>query len=118
MIQQQHVSFIEICDIYYSSSPTAGNDYQPVNSQQLTFSPSITQATLLVVIVHDNLTEPTENFTVYLSLRTDVNNVTIRPDVAIVNILDNDTIGKQRTQPLCSMRLPAQYSVAQAQIRF
>ena len=70
------------------------NDYQPVIGQQLTFSPSLTLATLPITIVDDVLMEPMENFTAHLSLRTDVNNVTIRPETAVVNVIDNDDLGK------------------------
>lgn len=72
----------------------AGNDYLSVTSRQLTFSPSSNLVTVPVTIIDDSLTEPTENFTARLSLQTEVNNVTVLPDLAEIIITDNDVAGK------------------------
>ena len=75
-------------------SPAAGDDYQTIIGQQLTFSQSQNSATIPITIVDDVVLEPMESFTAHLSLLTDVNNVMIQPETAVVNVIDNDNLGK------------------------
>ena len=83
------------CNAINNLSPSEGSDYQPVIDQQLTFSPSQTEKTFPITINDDVVLEPTENFTVQLSLnQTGVSSVMIQSETAVVNIIDNDNLGK------------------------
>ena len=73
--------------IHKSISSTGGADYQPV-SRDLVFDEDTSEFMLRAIIIDDELLEPTERFE--LQLATSDQDVMLNPDVANVNILDND----------------------------
>jgi serralysin len=74
---------------YQTANNTAitGSDYIS-NSETLTFNPGETSKTITVQILDDNLTEPTENFSLNLSNVT--GNAVITDSQGIATIQDND----------------------------
>ena len=69
----------------------ANDDYIPVQNSQLTFNQATNTDGVQVFIVNDFLLEPRETIEGFLTLETVNVNVEIRPDVAQVEIVDDDS---------------------------
>ena len=89
----------------------ANDDYIPVLNSQLTFNQATNVDGVQVLIVNDFLLEPRETIEGFLTLETVNVNVEIRPDVAQVEIVDDDSKCVDVFMSICSLSLSACLSV-------
>ena len=68
---------------------TDGSDFVGISGRQLTFSPTVNSSMVPVSIINDDVLEDmVENFTA--SLSSDVPRLVLSPDLATVDIMDDD----------------------------
>ena len=107
------IPYFDILKLIVHSLPfsAANDDYIPVLNSQLTFNQATNVDGVQVFIVNDFLLEPHETIEGFLTLETVNVNVEIRPDVAQVEIVDDDSKCVDVFMSICSLSLSACLSV-------
>ena len=82
---------VELSYRTWDGTALAGADYR-AKDDTLTLAAGATSATLTVETIHDTLNEPAENFTVTLTLDTQVTGLSVETGSATAEITDNDAL--------------------------
>ena len=82
---------VELSYRTWDSSAQAGSDYR-AKDDTLTLAAGTTSATIAVETIHDTFNEPAENFTVTLTLDTQVEGLSVKTGSATAEITDNDAL--------------------------
>ena len=82
---------VELSYRTWDGTALAGADYG-AKDDTLTLAAGTTSATLTVQTIHDTFNEPTENFTVTLTLDTQVSGLSVETGSATAEITDNDAL--------------------------
>ena len=92
--------------------PAGPDDYTGLNRVPITFTPGATSRSVLLRTVEDNDVEDTETLTATLTVDNDIYpGVSLSPDSAIINIIDDDCMYHSRLRFHKQTFLPATFIV-------